>query len=86
MLNFRSNFRIGNKCDRSGFDCAMVVGARQGGLSFSEAADLLGRSCTTVQSLQKMVRKTKTHPVSSNSVASNALLMRSEEKGQTGQS
>ena len=33
--------RMGNKCDQSNFGCAMIVGARQGGLSISETADLL---------------------------------------------
>ena len=28
-------------CDRSDFDCGMIVGARQGGLSISETADLI---------------------------------------------
>ena len=41
------------------FDCGMSLGARQGGLSISETADLLGFSHTAVESLQRMVRKTK---------------------------
>ena len=36
------------KCDLSNFDCGMIVGARQGGLSISETSDLLGFSRTTV--------------------------------------
>ena len=32
------------KCDLSDFDWGMIVGARQGGLSISETADLLGFS------------------------------------------
>ena len=68
---------MGKKCDLSDFDRGMIVGARQGGLSISETADLLGFSCTTVsRSLQRMVRKTKKHPVSSSSAGRNALLMR----------
>ena len=35
------------KCDLSDFDRGMIVGARQGGLSISETADLLGFSRTT---------------------------------------
>ena len=38
---------MGKKCDLSDFDRGMIVGARQGGLSISETADLLGFSCTT---------------------------------------
>ena len=39
---------VGKKCDLSDFDCGMIVGARQGGLSISETADLLVFSPTTV--------------------------------------
>ena len=39
---------MGKKCDLSDFDCGLIVGARQGGLSISETADLLGFSLTTV--------------------------------------
>ena len=44
QLFFRSNVRIGKKCEASDFDCGMIVGARQGGLSISETADSLGFS------------------------------------------
>ena len=40
--------RMGKKCYVSDFDCGMIVGARQGGLSISEIANLLGFSSTTV--------------------------------------
>ena len=40
--------RIGKKGDLSDFECGMVVGARQAGLSISETADLLGFSHTTI--------------------------------------
>ena len=48
QLFFRPNVRIGKKCDLSDFDRGMIVGARQGGLSISETAHLLGFSHTTV--------------------------------------
>ena len=48
QLFFRPNVRMGKKCDLSDFDRGMIVGARQGGLSISETADLLGFSRTTV--------------------------------------
>ena len=41
QLLFRSNVRMGKKCDLSDFDRGMIVGARQGGLNISETADLL---------------------------------------------
>ena len=47
QLFFRPNVRLGKKCDLSGFNCGMIVGARQGELSISETADL-GFSCTAV--------------------------------------
>ena len=40
--------RIGKNGDLRDFDHGMIVGARQGGLSISETADLLGFSCATV--------------------------------------
>ena len=43
-LFFRPNVRMGKKCDRSDFDCGMIVGARQGGFSVPETAALLGFS------------------------------------------
>ena len=36
----RPNVRMGKKCDISDFDRGMIVGARHGGLSISETADL----------------------------------------------
>ena len=39
---------MGKKCDLSDFDRGMIVGARRGGLSISETADVLGFSHTTV--------------------------------------
>ena len=62
-----STIRMGKKCDQRDYDCGMIVGARQGGFSISEIADLLGFSRTTVSS---------SHPVSSSSAGRNALLMR----------
>ena len=45
---FRPNVRMEKKCDLSDFDHGMIVGARQGGLSITETADLLGFSHRTV--------------------------------------
>ncbi|KAJ8411416.1 hypothetical protein AAFF_G00174220 [Aldrovandia affinis] len=39
---------MGKKCDLSDFYRGMIVGARQGGVSISETADLVGFSRTTV--------------------------------------
>ena len=54
----------------------MIVGARQGGLSISETADLLGFSHTTVSRVCREWCEKQKHPVSSSSVGRNALLMR----------
>ena len=62
----------GKKCDPNDFDLGIIVGARQGGLNISETAGLT----TVSRDLQRMVRKTKKHPVSSSSVGRNVLLMR----------
>ena len=68
---------MGKGCDLSDFDCGMIVGARHGGLSISETADLLGFSLhNSLWSLQRMVRKNKKHPVSSSFAGRNILLMR----------
>ena len=40
--------RMGKKCDLSGFNYGMIVGARQVGLSISETADPLGFSHAAV--------------------------------------
>ena len=40
-LMFRSNIRMGEKCDFNYFDHGMTVGSRRAGLSISEVADLL---------------------------------------------
>ena len=40
QLVFKPNVRTGKKCDLSDFDSGMIVGARQGGLSISEATNL----------------------------------------------
>ena len=47
QLFFGTNVRTGKKCDLSDFDSGMITGARQGGLSISETADL-GFPCTAV--------------------------------------
>ena len=47
-LMFTSSIRKRKRCDPSDCHCGMVVGAKQGGLSISETADLLGFSHTTV--------------------------------------
>ena len=52
---------MGGKCDLTDFDGAMIVGARQGGLSIAENG---------------AKKKEKKHPVSSCSVGKNTLLMR----------
>ena len=54
----------------------MIVGARQGALSISETADLLGFSCPTVSRVTENGVKTKKHPMSSSSAGKNVLLMR----------
>ena len=77
---------MGKKYDLIDYNLGMIVGARQGGLSISETADLLGFSRTTVSRVCcKEWHEKKKHPVRRSSVCKNALLMR-EEKGQTGQS
>ena len=48
QLIFRPNVTMRKKCNLSDFDRGMVVGARQGGLSISETADLLEFSRKTV--------------------------------------
>ena len=54
QLLIRPIIRMGKKCDLSDFNCGMVVGARQGGLSISESAHLLGFSRTNrLWSLQR---------------------------------
>ena len=40
-LSFRPNVRMGTKCELSYFDHEKIVGAKESGLSISEAADLL---------------------------------------------
>ena len=65
---------MGKECDLSDFDCEMIVGARQGGLSISKTADHLWFS----QSLEFAENgvKNKKHPVSSSSAGKKTLLMR----------
>ncbi len=47
QLFFRANIGMEKKCDLSDFDRGVIVGARRGGLSISETADLLGFSRMT---------------------------------------
>ena len=44
---------MGKKGDLSNFERGMVVGARRAGLSFSQSAQLLGFSCTTISRVYK---------------------------------
>ncbi len=44
---------MGKKGDLRDFERGMVVGARRGGLSISETADLLGLSRTTISSVYR---------------------------------
>ena len=75
QLFFRPNVRMGKKCDLSDFDHGMIVGARQGGLSISETADLLG-FCTTVSRVcREWCEKLKTSS-EQQFCGQNALLMR----------
>ena len=70
---------MGKKCDLSDFDHGMIVGARQGGLSISETADLLGFSRTTVSRVCREWCEKKKHPVSSSSAGQKCLV---NERGQ----
>ena len=75
---------MGRKRDLSDFTSVMIVGAKQGGLSISDTADLLGFSHTTVSRVSREWCEIKKHPVSSSSAGRNTLLMRVvKEKGQT---
>ena len=67
---------MGKKCDPSDFDHGMMAGARQGGLSISETADLLGFSHTSHYEFAENVAKNKKHPVSSSSAGKNMLFMK----------
>jgi len=53
LLNSKLNVRIGKKGDLSNFECGMVVGARQAGLSISQSHQLLGFSRTTIYRFYK---------------------------------
>ena len=75
-LFLRSNVR--KKCDPSDFDRAVIVGARQGGLSISETADLLAFSRTTVSRI--CIEWCEKHPESSSSAGRNASLMRGQRR------
>jgi len=52
-MNSKLNVRMGKKSDLSNFECGMVVGARQAGLSISQSAQLLGFSRATISSVYK---------------------------------
>ena len=74
---FTSTIRMGKKCDSSYFDHGMIVGARQGSLSISGTADLLGFSHLEFAENRA---KNKKHPVSSSSTGRNALLTREVQR------
>ena len=67
LTPFHQMTEMGKKCDLSDFDCGMIIGARQGGLSISETVDLLWFSGThqslefaakTSNELRKTIGKT----------------------------
>ena len=51
---------MGKKCDLSDFDRGMIVGARQGALSISETAELLGFPRTTLEFAENSVKNRRT--------------------------
>ncbi len=53
LLKFKPNIRMGKKGDLNNFECGMVVGARQPGLSISKTADLPGFSRTTISKVYR---------------------------------
>ena len=57
QLFFRPNVKIGKKCDQSDFDHGMIVGARQGSLSISEIANLVGFSHTVSIDSRELCKK-----------------------------
>ena len=62
QLFFRPNVRMGKKCDPSDLYYRMNVGARRGGLSILETADILGFSRTHVSRVYSELReKLKKH-------------------------
>ncbi len=79
LLKFKPNIRMGKKGDLNNFECGMVVGARQPGLSISKTADLPGFSHTP--SLRFTENGREKYPVSGSRVDENDLLM-SEVRGE----
>ena len=71
-----STIRMEKECDLSDFDRGMIVGAREGGLSISETADLLAFSSATSLGFAENGAKNQKRPVSSSSLGRNALLMK----------
>ncbi len=82
LLKFKPSTRMGNKGDLCDFECGIVVGARQSGLSISKTAYLLGFPRTILGFTENGPKKRKC-PVSCSFVDEKALLM-SEKNGQTG--
>lgn len=83
----RPNIRLSEKCDPKEFEHEVIVGARWGGLIFSETADLMGFSHTAVSRVYREWCEKQKHPVSSSPGDEDVLLMRELSRiGWTGSS